>query len=328
MTVECVCAAFGLAASPGASISALSRGAAGRIWCLDLGADRYAVKELFVELDEESVSRDVRFTAHLQAAGIQLPGSVPGRCGRFVVPLAGDAGDSWLRLYRWIDGIPADLADAGLAARIGDLLGRLHAHALPAECAPDPWYETVPGPAAWDQLADAARTQGASWSQALAVHLGLLADLAELVAPVARDQMVTCHRDLHPDNVLVDGSGDLILLDWDDAGPACPGQELAGLLAFWHVHDGGRADDAAVVRTLAAYRSAGGPGRLRDERSFSMYIASRMNFLHSQASVALEPATAPEHHQYAVSEIWDTITRLPSLSLISHLTTLAKTTYG
>jgi hypothetical protein len=69
MTVEPVCAAFGLAARPGASITALSRGAAGRIWHLDLGADRYAVKELFVGSDEESVCREVAFTAHLQAAG-------------------------------------------------------------------------------------------------------------------------------------------------------------------------------------------------------------------------------------------------------------------
>jgi len=52
----------------------------------------------------------------------------------------------------------------------------------------------------------------------------------------ARDQLVTCHRDLMgPGNVLVDGSGDLVLLDRDDAGPACPGQEFAGLLAFWPV---------------------------------------------------------------------------------------------
>jgi Ser/Thr protein kinase RdoA (MazF antagonist) len=328
MTVEPVCAAFGLEVSPGASITALSRGAVGRIWRLDLGADRYAVKELFVESDEESVCREVTFTAHLQAAGIRLPGSLPGRTGRFLVPLAGASGDSWLRLYQWVDGIPADPADPGLAAQVGDLLGRLHAHAVPADGEPDPWYETVPGPAAWEQLADAARVYGASWSQALAGKLGPLADLAELVAPAARDQLVTCHRDLHPGNVLIDGSGDLVLLDWDDVGPACPDQELAGLLAFWHIDLDGRADDAAVRRTLAAYRSAGGPGRLRDERSFSMYLAGRLNFLHGQASMALESATSPEHRQYAVGEIWDTIARLPSLSLLSHLISLAKPAPG
>ena len=62
---------------------------------------------------------------------------------------------------------------------------------------------------------------------------------------------------------------------------------------FWHVHDDGTADDAAVQRTLAAYRAAGGPGRLRDEQSFGMYIACRLNFLKAQASVALDPARPP-----------------------------------
>jgi thiamine kinase-like enzyme len=57
---------------------------------------------------------------------------------------------------------------------------------------------------------------------------------------------VTCHCDLHPDNVLVDGTGELVLLDWDDAGPACPDRELAGVLVFWHVDEAGSADDAAV----------------------------------------------------------------------------------
>jgi hypothetical protein len=35
-----------------------------------------------------------------------------------------------VRLYRWVDGVPVDLADVGVAARAGGLLGRLHA------CAP------------------------------------------------------------------------------------------------------------------------------------------------------------------------------------------------
>src|SRR5258708_30139353 len=82
--VQLVCAAFSLTATSGASMTELTRGAAGRIWRLDLGTDRYAVKELFLESDEESVRREVAVTAHLQAAGIRLPASVPGRDGRFL----------------------------------------------------------------------------------------------------------------------------------------------------------------------------------------------------------------------------------------------------
>ena len=70
---------------------------------------------------------------------------------------------------------------------------------------------------------------------------------------MAGDRLVTCHRDLHPGNVLAEACGELAVLDWDDAGPACPDRELAGLLMFWHGHDDGTADDGAVRRTLATY---------------------------------------------------------------------------
>ncbi len=162
----------------------------------------------------------------------------------------------------------------------------------------------------------------------MAGQAGLLCDLADLVTPMAGDRLVTCHRDLHPGNVLVEASGELAVLDWDDAGPACPGRELAGLLMFWHGQDDGTADDAAVQRTLVAYRAGGGPGQLRDEQSFGMYIACRLNFLEAQASVALDPGAAPEHRAYASSEISDTLARLPAPSLISHLTSLAAATLG
>jgi hypothetical protein len=78
-SVAHVCCAFGLTAGPGASMIPVSRGAMGRVWCLDLGAERYALKELFWESDEESVRPEVAFTAHLASAGIRLPGSLPGR---------------------------------------------------------------------------------------------------------------------------------------------------------------------------------------------------------------------------------------------------------
>ena len=59
-----------------------------------------------------------------------------------------------------------------------------------------------------------------------------------------------------------------------------------------------------------------------------MYLAGRLNFLEAQASVALDPGAAPEHRAWAVSEISDTLARLPAPSLISHLTSLAAAILG
>ncbi len=305
----------------------VARGAMGQIWRLDLGSQRYALKELLWRADEESVRRETAVTARLAAAGIRLPGSLPGRDGRFLARLTGQLGGRWLRLYNWIDGAPVNLADQEVAGHVGDLLGRLHAqaHALPPSLTagePDPWYDTVPGPAAWDELAAEARSREADWGPAMASRLGQLRELTGLVTAACRDQMIICHRDLHPDNVLVDGAGQLVLLDWDDTGPACPGRELAKLLADWHVRDG-VPDAAAAARTLAAYRAAGGSGRLRDERSFGMLIACMLNFLQAQAGVALDPRAAPENRIYAAAEILDTLARLPTHRLISDLLAVA-----
>jgi Ser/Thr protein kinase RdoA (MazF antagonist) len=321
-TVEYICACYGLTAGPGTAMTPVSRGAMGRIWRLDLPGGRFAVKELFHGADEAQAQREAAFTTHLQAAGIRLPGSLPGRDGRFLAQLTGPARDGYVRLYQWADGLPADLADPRTAERAGDLLGRLHALAPPAADDGDRWYDTVPGPGVWVELAGAGQAQRASWAPDLAGHIGLLRDISTLVTRPDPGQLIGCHRDLHPDNVLVDGSGELILLDWADAGPAEPGRELARLLDNWLVHDGA-ADPTAVRVMLAAYRAAGGPGAITGELSFGMLIAGTLNFLHVQARVALDPAADAEHRAYAAAEVADTLTRLPTPALMAQLISLA-----
>ena len=110
--VQQVCAAYGLRTSTRPTLTRVARGAVGQIWRLDLGAERYAVKELFWGADERAVRREAAQTAHLAAAGILLPGSLPAISGQFLVRLPADLGGGWLRLYRWMDGVPIDQDDS------------------------------------------------------------------------------------------------------------------------------------------------------------------------------------------------------------------------
>jgi hypothetical protein len=107
-----------------------------------------------------------------------------------------------------------------------------------------------------------------------------------------------------------------------------PSEPTRSAQGNWHANDRGEADDSAIERTLIAYGAAGGTGRLRDELSFGMYIAGRLNFLHGQAVLALDPGTASEDRELACSEIVDVLGRLPVPSLLSHLVGLASAITG
>jgi len=306
---------FGLPAGP-ASLTPVARGAVGRIWRLDAATGRYALKQLFGVPDLDAIGHEVAVTSHLAEAGVPLPRSRPARDGRIAVGTPA----GWLRLYDWVDGHPVDLTDPALPGRLGRLLGSLHANALPPVGTVDPWYETAPDAATWRRLAGRAAADTA-WGARLAASLDRIAELSALTGPMDPGSLVACHRDLHPENVLVTAGGSWVPLDWEDLGPAAPDHELAKLLLDWLVTDG-TADPAAVTATLAAYRAAGGRGRLPDERAFGMAIAGDLNFLQRQATRALDPDTPREHRDHATMEIADSLDRLPDPALLVRLVAL------
>jgi Ser/Thr protein kinase RdoA (MazF antagonist) len=270
----------------------------GQIWRLSLSSGSFAVKEFFWGAGEETVSRETRLTGQLAAAGIRLPASVRQQDGNYLFKLPEELGGGCVRLYQWIDGVPVDGTDPDLAARIGHLLGRLHASAPPPRGEVGDWYETAPSARSWRDLAAAGLRDRQPWAEALQAHLGLLESLSGMVSPAPRERLVMCHRDVRTGNVVKDGAGNLILLDWDDAGPASADRELAQLLLDWHVH-GGKIDHAAVQETLRGYRAAGGTGCVADERSFGMAVASRLNFLFEQAKAALDHDSGAVHWDFA-----------------------------
>jgi len=188
--------------------------------------------------------------------------------------------------------------------RIGELLATLH-RCAPAEAAepngggpPDPWYDTPPAPDEWS----AVSTSPTAWAQRLTECLAWEPELRSTVAPTDPARVVLCHRDLHPENVFVDPSGALVLVDWDDLGPAEPGRELARALFDWCCDDV-HTDLDAVRLMVDAYLGADGPGVVTELPDFSMLVATRLNFLLSQLLVARDPAAQRAHREWARHEI-------------------------
>jgi aminoglycoside phosphotransferase (APT) family kinase protein len=125
---------------------------------------------------------------------------------------------------------------------------------------------------------------------------------------------------LHPENVLVLDDGQLAVVDWDDLGPADPSRELVRVLLDWFF-DNDTLDTRAVLDMLAAYRAAGGPGRITHD-TFGLVISSRLNFLHRQVGIALDAAAEEGHREWAVREIDEALRILPTPAVLARLAEL------
>lgn len=317
-----VAAAFPVAAGAGARIDRVARGAAGHIWRLEADGRSYAVKWQDRPGDEPAARGESEFIDRAAAAGVGVARNHADHAGRYCSPVPGGC----LRLADWIDGARADRTDPRTAARIGDTLGRLHAAAPPTATEsdgspPDPWYHQPPAAAEWALLA--ADPAPMRWAAQLRAAVPRLVELTAIAQPPDPVNLVRCHRDLHPDNALVTADGRLVVLDWDNLGPADPARELAYVLQTWFA-DGSRPDRPALATAAEAYRAAGGPGRIGGLADFTMAAATGLNFLRHQLTVARAPHTTADDRDYAQWEIGESLAHLPSVSTLQAIAAAAR----
>jgi hypothetical protein len=78
----------------------------------------------------------------------------------------------------------------------------------------------------------------------------------------------TCHLDLWSDNLRRTTSGELCVIDFDNAGPADPSREVAMLL-----FELGQGNADRQQRLYDAYVTAGGPGRVVAREDLAMTVA-------------------------------------------------------
>lgn len=293
-----------LARAPG------GRGADAVVWRLEVGGEAFALKQPFTPRDEADLAREAALLDHLAAAGVEVPTHRLTHDGRYAAWLPAALGGGQVRLTHWVEGVAPGSGAGSLARPLGLLLAQLHGAAPPTDEGPSAWYTTSPTRADWMELARSAADR--EWGAGLVARLGDLAAYAQLVqgAGLGTGPWLVGHRDLHPDNVVVAPDGSLCALDWEDAGPVDPSQELAKVLAQWHT-DGDRIDEQGVRSTVAAYREVGGPGSVQREEDLAMWLCGETNYLARQARVALDPATSADRLRHAEADI--------ELSLTSYL---------
>jgi Ser/Thr protein kinase RdoA (MazF antagonist) len=266
-----------------------ARGELGRIWRLDTARGSWAVKEPLVPALEADAAQDVRFQLAAHSAGISLPLPRLTRDRKVILPAALSASAFGVRVYHWSE-LASD--QAVTAAEIGEVTARLHQ----LDQAGDPgdvdaWFSEPLGKPGWVALLDEARRGRAEWAPVLDRWLPELIALESAITPPQPELVRSCHRDLNIENVRRLAAGGVVVLDWENSGPAQPERELATVICDL------AADlaPAAARDGYQAYLAAGGPGRLRSAADFTMAVAVQGHLLQIYSHRALNPAESAEN---------------------------------
>ena len=79
---------------------------------------------------------------------------------------------------------------------------------------------------------------GAAWAAKLAAASPLIAELTALIVAAPDHPLIVCHRDFSPANVLPRApGGQLVVLDWENAGSLQAGRELGYVLLAWAISE-------------------------------------------------------------------------------------------
>jgi Ser/Thr protein kinase RdoA (MazF antagonist) len=281
----------------GTTVSPGPRGALGRIWRVRTRTAHYALKHSFTAPPGGQPRQELDLTRRAAAAGVRVAAQHPAADGRLLVPAPSGG---VLRLYDWIDLRPANPDAVDMPERLGELLARLHRSAPAATGTPEPWYHEAPAPDGFPLATDRP------WTKRLARLVADLPKLSRALTPPDPARLLVCHRDLHPENVQTGSDGDLVVLDWDQLGPAEPARELIQTLFAWF-------SDADRMRACYdAYAAAGGPGRITGATDYTMLLADRLNFLLHETRIATDPAAAADDRAWADLEIDETLRLMPT----------------
>ncbi|MFF3335309.1 phosphotransferase enzyme family protein [Streptomyces sp. NPDC002888] len=299
------------------TVTPVTRGALGQIWKLSGNGSSWAVKELLFGCDEEQVRREAALRNAAEELGISSPRLFPNREETHVSQLPDSLGGSCVKLYDWVDGAAADPSDPEILNWCGRTLALLHRAGAGASETPVSWYEQCPQDADWAKLHGQVRREGMPWADELGRFVTTSAvELARHVTPSALGDLVTSHLDVQPQNVLVGPAGP-VLLDWDNAGPIAADRELARAVYVWA---GGNHFDAEAARQLMrAYAGAGGRATVKGLDSFSMLLATDLNYVRVQAECAVDPTVTAAQREFAGRQVVTSLRTLPELSAVSRL---------
>ncbi|WP_410790494.1 hypothetical protein [Kribbella sp. C-35] len=258
----------------------------GRCWELTTDRGRWLAVTVYNWITNEQAELGARLRDAASAAGVAAAVAARSSQGRLVERVHGE---NW-RVHEWLEVGPslALPVSAAVARRAGALAGTLHALATPSD-APVHGYLTYRRPEAdWQELLGRARAAGKPWAERLDAWLPAVRELRAIEFELP-DELVLCHQNLIPTHVRQGRDGQLIVMEWDFAGPLTAELELGYMLTHWLLRP--ELNRQGVV----AFRD--GYGEVREWpklelASFAVAITGWLNWTYNAICEAINPEDA------------------------------------
>jgi Ser/Thr protein kinase RdoA (MazF antagonist) len=243
------------------------------------------------------------------AAGMSFERSVL-KTGLVPMPRPVAAGEDWLievdtpsgprpaRCHEWVPGAPAVRPLRPEVIRVaGRHLGVLHA----MEC---PGGDTSQLPPLdvdrWGAATRDSTQHKLGWADQLTSLTPLIEDLAadlEILRKQCRPMRIS-HRDYDPKNAVIAPAGQLVITDWDYAGPVLPDVELVVAATSF------ASNESDVMNFISGYRDSGGDATVSDPLAVTAELADLDWLLHNvEACVKGEPASTAAQYSTAADLI-------------------------
>jgi hypothetical protein len=300
--------AFDLGGDARLSNGPVARGEQGQVWRLDTIAGGWAVKEAFRSVDPAELTVAADFADAARASGVPSPRARRDTRGRLMSDVA--ASGAQVQVSEWVDLLPPDpLLDPAL---VGRTVAGIHRTRVPARGAIDPWFTEPVGRSEWDSLGRKLFDAGAPFAGQFDQLRQEFVALDEWVRPPR--EVWTCHRDLWADNLRPTAGGGVCVIDWQDCGPADPGDELACTLVEF-----GAGDPARIAAIHDSYVEAGGPGRVAEPGDFSMLIAQLGHICRIACLDWLDPAARSTDRQHSAQRFAEFVDRPYTRAGLEHI---------
>lgn len=308
-TQTAIAAAYGL----GEPVDAIfiARGAMGAINRMGTnlhGELRYwtVKRSYWNQFTEQQIAMEVDFTRRCESVGVPAPRSiqrVDGGCYVLTVDDQSNGGTQY-RVLEWVQGEVGQSDDPRTILPIAEWMAPIHDLAVdPAGHAINDWFVRVTYD--WDDLAVRLARRAPDVAELLRTRRADIRELADLANTTQESGAVWCHTDIGADN-LVWGQDGPHLIDWEDAGPLVPRQELG--LRVRSLGPLGRS-------AYHAYRRAGGPAEITDVTHLASSVAVHLNYLGCQAELLLDDEHV-EQHDFARAQISGAPQNLTSLHIL------------